>query len=152
MFRKSVVRLSVVAALLLTSAVAFAQLGVVVTASSTRAASSALLLTSASASIKICDFPGRNALLADIDARVKTAGEAIEELERDATSLTGEARDDFKSALKDVKSQESALKQNLHTAKKATEESWPEQRTLLASTYGEYAGAVSRLETAAARR
>lgn len=51
--------------------------------------------------------------------------------------------------MKDVKTQEDMLKQNLRTARKAKEDEWPNQRALLASSYGDYAGAVARLEAAA---
>ncbi len=152
MMKRLLQRLLVVSAVALTAAVAFAQLGVVVAASTPKAASSALLLTSASASIKTCDFESRQALLADIDAWLKTAGEAVASLEREARPLAGEARENFQSALRDVKTQEDALKQNLRTAKKSTEDDWPNQRALVASSYTDYAGAIARLEAAASGR
>jgi hypothetical protein len=139
----------IVSALLLAGSVAFAQLGLVVAASPSKAASTALLLTSASTAIKNCAFDSRNALLADIESRVRAARDAVADLEREARSLAGEARDDFKSALKDVRMREGALQESIRTAKRATKDGWPDQRALLASNYGDYAGAVTRLETAA---
>lgn len=150
MIKKSLQRSSVVAALLLTGTVAFAQLGVVVAGSSPKAASSALLLTSASAAIKACAFESRPALLADIDSRLRAAGEAMAALVRDARPPAGDAREVFEAALKDVKAQEHTLQQHLHAARKAKAADWPSQRALLASSYGDYAGAVARLEAAAA--
>ena len=145
MLKKLLRRSVVFSALLLSGTAAFAQLGVVVAASGANTASSALLLASASAAIKTCGFESRQSVFSDIDSRMKTAAEAIAQLERDAQRT---ARGDIKSALKDVRTQEGALKENLESATKATEVEWPTQRELLASSYTVYTGAVARLEAA----
>ncbi|MBL9186992.1 MAG: hypothetical protein JNK23_05905 [Opitutaceae bacterium] len=127
--------------LLLGGTIAFAQLGSGVAAALDREAT---LITISSA-----DHDGRDRLIAEIESKIRSAGDAVAALQQKTGMLTQEAQKAFKDAHTDVRQKEDHLKQSLHTAKTAKKDGWTEARSAIKARFTVYADAVAQLEAAA---
>ncbi|HND61015.1 MAG TPA: hypothetical protein PLB90_06005 [Opitutaceae bacterium] len=130
---------------------AFAQIGITADGSG-KSISAKLIEASAPSTIACYDFAARNQLYLDVQTRIDAAANALRDLTRRIASKPEQLRDRCNDALKDVRTQEAALKLNLQSVAKATAESWPKVRAIVAQSYVNYVSAVSRVETVVAER
>ncbi|MBI3885759.1 MAG: hypothetical protein HY302_08550 [Opitutae bacterium] len=129
-----------------------AQLGVTVSAGGRNPATASLIVASASESIRACAFEARNQMLFDLETRLKTAKERIEELLSAGKALADEKKGEFESAAHDLRVQEAALRLGMQAAEKSSAADWPRVRAALAFSYVDYVGVVTRLENLVAGR
>jgi hypothetical protein len=114
------------------------------------AAASTILRAGFSAdTIRSANVEERQQLTTNIDKRVETSAEALATLKHEGKPLEGQAKADFKTAMKDVDAREKELKASMKTARKASAEAWADNRAEVAARYEAYTEAVARAENAA---
>ncbi|MBS0663227.1 MAG: hypothetical protein JSR48_08165 [Verrucomicrobia bacterium] len=126
-----------------------AQIGIAADGSG-KSISNKLIEASAPSAIECYDFAARNQLYLDVQTRIDSAASSLRELARHLASKPEQLRERVNEALKDARTQEAALKLNLQSVAKATLESWPKVRAVVAQSYVNYVSAVARVETAVA--
>ncbi len=124
----------------------FAQIGIAAD-SSGKSISEHLIEASAPSTIECYDFAGRNQLYLDLQTRIADAAVSLRSLASRLAAKPERLRDRVNTALRDAQVQEAALKLNLDAVAKATFESWPKVRAIVAQSYVNYVSAVTRVET-----
>jgi sensor domain CHASE-containing protein len=153
MTMKNPIRAAVISAVLLAAtASGVAQLGLAVTAGARQPVSSSLIVASATEAIRACAYEARNQMISDLEARLMATNEAISGLSGGVRSRPKAQQEQFESALKEMKSQEGALRLGMQAAGQATEKTWPQVRAALAFSYIDYVSVVTRAERIGAGR
>ncbi|MDP3070881.1 MAG: hypothetical protein Q8N18_11365 [Opitutaceae bacterium] len=129
--------------MLLGGTIAFAQF------SATDSASAALDRDTTLAAISAAEFDARERLVANVEAKVKSASDAVSALQRKADTLSPDAQKAFKDAHTAARQKADHLKQSLRAAQNAKPEGWTEARSALGARYTVYADALAQLETTA---
>lgn len=109
----------------------------------------ALQTDSTLASIRSHEAASRDPLFAQIDAQLDASKRALGDFRRSASEMSAGNRDQFKSAEKDLKAKESALRESLRAARRADAQEWPQARSRLAADYEAYAAAAARIDALA---
>lgn len=99
--------------------------------------------------IRTAAHANRDVVLERVDSQIEVGGQITANLNRQARHLKGEAKADFKAAMKELKTAEKAVRRSLRTARKATGEAQAEAQAKLAADYTAYTEAVARAEAAA---
>jgi hypothetical protein len=99
--------------------------------------------------IRRADVNARSEIIAGIDGRISAGSRTVGELNSRARTLSGEAKADFKAAMKDVDAREKDLKASVKAARKASPEAWAESRAHVAASYEAYTQSLARAETLA---
>ncbi len=100
--------------------------------------------------IRTAAHANRDVVLERVDSQIEVGGQITADLNRQARHLDGEAKADFKAAMKEVKTAEKAVRRSLRTARKAKGEAQADAQAQLATDYAAYTEAVARAEAAAA--
>lgn len=100
--------------------------------------------------IRTAAHANRDVVLERVDSQIEVGGQITADLNRQARHLDGEAKANFKAAMKDVKTAEKAVRRSLRTARKAKGEAQADAQAQLAADYAAYTEAVARAEAAAA--
>ena len=99
--------------------------------------------------IRTAAHANREVVLERVDSQIEVGGRITADLNRQARHLDGEAKADFKAAMKEVKTAEKAVRRSLRTARKAKGEAQADAQAQLATDYAAYTEAVARAEAAA---
>lgn len=90
----------------------------------------------------------RTAVLDDLSNRVTASGQAVRQLEQDAVHLGTPARQEFNTAIDDLRAKERALNSSLATARQSENDAWTSARSKLESDFDAYSRAAMRVESA----
>lgn len=100
-------------------------------------------------SIRGTERANRQQLSDEIKIKIDASQKAWHSAKSEARPLSGQARDDFKAASKDVENAKERLERSVRKARNADDNEWSQAREQVATDYQAYAEAIARAEAAA---
>ncbi len=110
------------------------------------ASADALQLAATMHSINQTTFDARTQLVHSVDMRLKSSRHELHELQANARDLRADAREKFRTDLRQLKARNAELKAAIKGTKDADDSAWTTRREALATAYQHYAEAMADLE------